>query len=548
MFDLNARMLYKVKFSISSVVPGDDLLWTVIHHIMRWQVGKHNRNGANILPTLLPKWSALKYGNRIFSEDSTVFIESEVFHDDDSSTYWACRITESPAPARGYAPRQWITEIGFEQHAKSEAALSCVLTYSDRAGFVGPYQEDPQPSIPNLIKRYILGDRRLRVFSGADELSDKPVRLATGDWPGFEQRIRDSQRQLPYIYISPYSEEGLCRYYVDPQKLAVAMYGNAIVFYSDDLGFTSEMRYMSPEYSCYDGALRVYQPNTDEVQRHRYMSPNDLIILGEDVVIESLTRAFVQNVSFYDTFLRIEQCVKLRTEYLRRKRIEEIREQHRTEITEVESKKLDEAIEEEKKRIEAESLADERAETITKQEYKIQALQDQIDRLSKNASENAGLRSALSARESIGKMPSTREEVIDYFNKVFADRIAFSKQAIKSLKGCTLDPSVLWRFFFALATIMWDLYDGENGDIYAQFKNKTGFDCARGEGSATRNDKRLMRQYEITYEGEPIDIEPHLTFPAEKQSIHFGYSRILHRIIIGHCGQHLDNYTTRKVH
>lgn len=158
------------------------------------------------------------------------------------------------------------------------------------------------------------------------------------------------------------------------------------------------------------------------------------------------------------------------------------------------------------------------------------------------------MKKSLESREHIDKMPSSRDDVVRYFQQVFADRLDFSASAIKSLKGCTLAPGVLWEFFYALATVMWPLLDSGNGDAYAQFRNKTGYDCARGEGAETRKDKKLMRQYQIDFNGEPIDIEPHLTFPAEGQSIHFGYSKNLRKIIIGHCGEHLDNYTTRKVH
>lgn len=56
------------------------------------------------------------------------------------------------------------------------------------------------------------------------------------------------------------------------------------------------MRYMSPDYARYGGALQVYQPNATEVARHRYMSSYDLVHLGEETVIKSL----VIGVSAYD--------------------------------------------------------------------------------------------------------------------------------------------------------------------------------------------------------------------------------------------------------
>ena len=552
MHDLNARMLYKVKFNIASVEPGNDLLWLVVMHIRQWQTRKYNTHEQEIIPTNLRKWSALKNGDRIFSENDSVYIESDNYVDDVGSVFWACRIIENPLAAPGYAPRQWITEIGYEQHTKDEAMLSCVLTYSDRAGFVGPYQDEPEASIPNIIKKYILRDNRIRVYCGPDDLSSTPIRLSVGDWPQFEERIRDSNRVLPYIYISPYEDptddNARCKYYVNPSTLATAMFGNALVFYADDMDFTAEMRYMSPDYSCYGGALRVYTPNTTEAARHRYMSPSDLVMLGEDVVISSFIRAFAQNVNFYESFLRIEQCKKLRADAVRKKRIEQLKEQHRAQMSQVENTKLEEAIEEESKRLEAEDRANELESTVNEQKKKIWRLEEQANALQVYATENAGLRKSIEARMHLPHMPSSREDVVNYFMQVFADKLDFTPDALKSLKGCTLNPAVLWDFFFDLATVMWPLLDGGNGDPYAQFRNKTGYDCARSEGSATRKDKKLMRQFQTVLNGEVIDIEPHLTFPADRQSIHFGYSTTLRKIIIGHCGEHLDIYSTRKVH
>ena len=63
----------------------------------------------------------------------------------------------------------------------------------------------------------------------------------------------------------------------------------------------------------------------------------------------------------------------------------------------------------------------------------------------------------------------------------------------------------------------------------------------------TRKDRSLMRQYETSIGSEAVDIEAHITYAKQGQSIHFGYSSIRDKVVVGHCGEHLDNYTTRKV-
>lgn len=87
MLDLNARMLYKVRFNIVSTEQECDLLWIIVMHVREWQTRKHNKNGREIIPRQIQKWTALKNGDRIFSEDNSVYIESDLFVDDKQKTY-----------------------------------------------------------------------------------------------------------------------------------------------------------------------------------------------------------------------------------------------------------------------------------------------------------------------------------------------------------------------------------------------------------------------------------------------------------------------------
>ena len=62
-----------------------------------------------------------------------------------------------------------------------------------------------------------------------------------------------------------------------------------------------------------------------------------------------------------------------------------------------------------------------------------------------------------------------------------------------------------------------------------------------------------MRQYVDTYNGQEINIEAHIKNGNNDKDpksvrIYFAYdSSVADKIIIGHCGKHLDNATTRKV-
>jgi len=62
-----------------------------------------------------------------------------------------------------------------------------------------------------------------------------------------------------------------------------------------------------------------------------------------------------------------------------------------------------------------------------------------------------------------------------------------------------------------------------------------------------------MKNYVDTYDGQEIDIEAHIkhgnkdTDPRSVR-IYFAYdSSIANKILIGHCGKHLENYTSQKI-
>lgn len=549
---LNSTMFYKVKFSIAVKDSGLDILWKIVLHIRDWQTKKCAKR--KLMLTKDPKdWTRLKNGNQLFSEDNSVFIKSEYFSQGEGGVqFWACQVIENLPPLPGYANREWVTEIGYEQTEENSAVFSCVVFYSDRAGFIGPYMDAPNPSIPNLI-RNIIKDGSFQVSCGSDVLKGHAEKLKPGDWPKFYSRIINPDRQLPYIFISPRIvnwETGETSHLIHAPLLADKLFGNALVFYTDDHEFSTEMRYMNDDYACYGGAIRVYQPNTTDPTKHRYLSATDMETYGEDAVVDFLIRAFAQNIHFYDSFFGISECQKKKEEYHLKKKLENLHAVYREKLEQTEDERdttFDLAMQEEEKRLRIESRIHRILQDLTAEKQENYNLRVQVEQLHAAAEQNSSLRLALDARFDVASLPETAEDVIMYFSKMFADKLAFSEDAHKSAKGCTLSPMELWKVFFALANTMLDLYKKGDCDIFAEFHRRTGIEAKRGEGSATRKDKKLMKQFETELNGESIDIEAHITYPKKKQSIHFGFSEKLKKIVIGHCGEHLDNYSTRKV-
>lgn len=556
MKDLNSTLFYKVKFNITSNSSDLDLLWVLVSHIRNWQTRKWNYHKSDFVPTDVHVWTGLKNGGTISSQDKkSVYIASEVcsVENEEPLTFWACKIVESKRPIAGMAPREWVTEIGFKPTDKNNAEFSCVISYSDRPGFIGECEEDPYPSVPNIIQN-LIRDKKIHCWNGIDAITIAPVQLTTGEWLPFSQKLSDPDRTIPYIYISPrkVSADGKAQL-VDPERLAIASGGNAVVFYSDDTSVTDEMDYYCPaEYKCFDGAVRVYYPqvvfsNSSDSYRHRFLPRSYIEKVGEDTVVQMIRRALAQDVHFYETVFRIEDCKEMRASILRKKRLAELVQTHIQQLEQLEEKQFDLAVEEEEKRIIAEEHAENLQIELDEVKETNYRLSQEVDMYRPLAIRNAELEKACRSRLTMKCYPKTIHEIVSYFETVFGDRIAFSEDAIKSIKRCSIQNDEVWKVFYSLATDMYDLYISGSGDIYKEFRAKTGIDVSRGEGTMTRQNKRLMRQYETYYNGDKVDVEAHITYPRIKQSIHFGFSPREEKVIIGWCGEHKDNFTTQSV-
>ena len=313
---LNYTIFYKAKFMISSTCDGADLLWDFVKCVRQWQTEKWNNGGNVVVDDHLAAWSRLKDGNRLFSANGSerpVYIESEYFSpkNNPAQRFWACKISEKKAKAPGYCERDWVTEIGFRQTDPTSAEFSCVISYGDTPEFIGRYEEVPDPTLPGLI-RILIRNKRLRCYSGVDEVTNWASELKVGDFPVFRDALVNPERTIPYIYISPRkkcadSEE--TKLLLDPKKLSRVVCGNAKVFFSNSIAFTQEMSFMfnCKEYSCYGGSIRVYRPTLDDrdandAYRHRSLHPAFLEEVGEDEVLRIYRRALAQNVSFYENF------------------------------------------------------------------------------------------------------------------------------------------------------------------------------------------------------------------------------------------------------
>lgn len=552
----NAILFYKTQFRIAPVNADEhyDLLWQLVQHIRGWLTHKWNRNGKVIVPKEFSEWSKLKNGSNIYTENNKIFLEAAYLCDEETGVQdWACRIVENFELKNGTSPRQWVTEVGFEGQPDGSAEISCILSYSNRAQFIGPYQTLPQPSVPNLIGR-IVNDRSLRCTVGTDRVCVNPLELAVGGWPEFLRRVTDSRRKMPYILISPIydaDEEGHPVFLIDPHTLHHMLFGTAQVYFATDPELIKEACYLNPDYACYDGALHVYMPGG----RHRWFGAEDIRQHGAEEFMLFIRRAFAESINYYDKYFLIDDCRHKMVARHTGKRMEELKRLHAQAIEKSESDYIEASDLAQKWKTKYDEASDFALEWEIKYDeaaterdnYK--AINEEYQKMFEERRDSGdgwqnGSVNALPEMPSLIDRKIVLEDVVGYFRFAFADRMAFTD---KVLDGCTLSAQELWKCLYALGTQMIALYRRpDSGEIFREFKRRTGIEVASSEGSSTRDNGSLMRQYNPVWNGETVNIEPHLKC-SRYQRIHFGYSRTQDRLVVGHIGRHLDTAGTSRM-
>ena len=84
-------------------------------------------------------------------------------------------------------------------------------------------------------------------------------------------------------------------------------------------------------------------------------------------------------------------------------------------------------------------------------------------------------------------------------------------------------------------------------EICQKFRNTTGFELAVGESETTKGNKKLAAMRKDVYNGEHIDISPHVRHgnaPGKLLRVHYYAHQKQKLLIVGHCGDHLDTVRT----
>ena len=551
MLDLNRTMFYKTEFNILAP-KGQDALWSVVLKIRGWIADKARRSSYRF-PCDNATWTSLKNGARAKAEGADVEMYSSL-HIEEGVYTWACRFAENVDLKDGSAPRQWLTEVGFKGRSLEEGTFSLVLSYSDRAGFIGPLQAVPGRSIPKLVD-YLLKDDALDCTVSGINVKSGPVEVGSENAQEMLGIIANTDRGIPVVFASPGT---LGQPLVDPHELHRALGPNALVCYATGLQAAEAMNsLLKPlRLACFGGAVRVYatQPRVDEPldhARHRFVAASAIREHGEDYVVDMLRRALAQDVHFWQSMLRVDDVKHLNRESVRERRIAELKRRFQDEALEemLSAEEATEALKQES------DLAREENSQLREEVHNLRARCQSYEAAFAGASASDGEgRLAEIVRAARRLPPATAEETARRAVAAFPDRIDFTERGWDSCGECRTDSAVLWAAIHDMCTILHPLYAGsESVDMAREFNSRSTFSLARGEGRMTRKSPKTMASRKDVYQGRDIFIEPHVKSSTGNQKdpsfvrIYFDWDEASGKLVVGDCGGHLENHSTRSV-
>jgi hypothetical protein len=162
------------------------------------------------------------------------------------------------------------------------------------------------------------------------------------------------------------------------------------------------------------------------------------------------------------------------------------------------------------------------------------------------------LQRELTAFRSLSHLRRSIKDCGEFFRDAFSSKLGFTERGRASLdRESFSNIDQFWEALWAMGTELHRLFfdsDDRGGDIEKKFKERTGVDMSMTEGSQTKADKKLMKKREDSYEGEAIDITPHIKLRSgnEHFRIYFGVMRSKKLLVIGECTNHLETAGTRR--
>lgn len=456
--------------------------------------------------------------------------------------------------------RQWITEIGIRQEeVNSEVECSILLRTDEISTRV---EVKPQPSVPYVVHEII---RNCQVSTKTAGLSIITLDEQS-DVEAFAYTVDDPVRQYPSILISPLYDAFL----VDVEKVRFWVEGLADVI-QIPIGFDTFYiaKVLGNQFAAWRGAVNIIFPVVQS--RGRKYVPT-IRLMGED--IQDISEAgnepekeilslLTHRVNLPNSWRQV--TIEKVTELNRRRELAQIRARsvetgetaEYIALLEEDSKEQDQRIlelQQETATLQAEvailqgefsELSDKHRSLAFERESLLQSLSGSVQRSSGQPGSDVPdyVRDIFFDIHSKNMSP---EDSLKVISRLFPDRVEVLDSAMKSARDSASfkEKSRLFDLLWKLATAYWK--DLTNGIGDAQARHIFGAAYSAKESETASSNARATRLRTFNYKDNTLVMEKHLRIgvkpsPAETIRIHFEWMPDECKIVIGHCGPHLDH-------
>jgi hypothetical protein len=511
------------------------------------------KTGDNIFPDTF-----INVQTRIFSNGETL----EVYKTDKTYPQIFCfRFIERD---QGVSGRQWITEIGLKQESQT-SDIQCSF-------LVQTLEISPIVSQPTLTTR----PKLIPIFLEKFQVTKKTcslqiielVELSDADLLSYEIDLDKDSRDYPIILISP-NEDG--EYLIDIDKLFYQVKGLAkIVKILPTVDSYKATDILGKQYSAYNGAINIIFPKLRKGSQT--FIPTYLLLpeyiqtvsnTGGRIDLEILTSiAHRMNLSNYWKHISPEMVKaaqkKREIEQLRSKIIASGKQEEYVKLLEEIIKDNENKIEDLHKEINKIRYENdyyiqeyEKAEEDKKNfQNKSIALDSQLESLKLSRNKKGYLEDCSDElRVLLGKFYDstiTPSECLDFFSRLYPDRLIILDSAHKSAKASQgfKDKRKVFDLIWKLCNEYWESLNEGIGDTTA--RQIFGDDFAAKESDGVESKKIARKRRTFSYDGRDIEMMKHLRIGVNENAIdtiriHFEWLNDEKKIIIGHCGPHLDS-------
>lgn len=410
-----------------------------------------------------------------------------------------------------------------------------------------------------------------------DLIGRRVITIAPGDAERFVRYILlDKKRSHPYLIVS--AQKGTGEFLAEPKVLAqrlatqaivVALHQDATWEFADAFASSGFDRQLG---SCFDGAVRVYHAGLDPAHnpREHYLwlpdrlhdySPNATERLAGEVAERITWRALPPRFfSILDDWDRTES--RARAEALLQRqhetyRVPDLQAQMQAQTSEVADLRAQLQTAQEERQIWEREASDYESEVNELRRLLEEAEQERDEAKQNSAATSSHLANLrirpngltdeqrLGIRAALKAQLETVSDTLHVLDAVYADRVVILPSAWRSAQESRAFRKVdkAWELMLRLVENYWGAVQ-EGGDAVAKHVfPPTAYAARESESVEGRKEAKERRTFE--YNGAPLTMWKHLKIGvkdsvAETFRLHFEFDAERRKIVIGHCGKHLD--------